>query len=407
MVTSTRARSASDSVAPAKRSQPTSPATPMKKSRKSATAVPATPNPAPAISQGSLVSSDSDTTAQIIVRPKLSFDYATAKAHLIAADPRFGPLMDALMCKPFEEESDLNPFRALCSSILGQQISWLAARSITHKFIRLVAFPELPEKPAASGLTTCFPTPQQVVNCPMTTLREAGLSQRKAEYVQDLAGRFSDGRLSATKLMEMNDEEVMKALIEVRGIGRWSVEMFSLFALRRPDVLPCGDLGVQKGLIRWLTQVNPSVHSRKLPESPATPQSPMADNSILPVSNLDIRHTTPPVDASRTSQSDYFLPPSTPMSGEVDAKATFTPSRSTRPPSGFKDEMVDIPLMTPRTGKIAQLPPFPECQTLTRESCKARLNKKIKGNIYLSPKEMEELTESWKPYRSIGVWYLW
>ena len=207
--------------------------------------------------------------------------------------------------------------------------------------------------------------------------------------------------------MEMNDEEVMKALIEVRGIGRWSVEMFSLFAcrfsknttriamslfynlisllVRRPDVLPCGDLGVQKGLIRWLTQVNPSVHSRKLPESPATPQSPMADNSILPVSNLDIRHTTPPVDASRTSQSDYFLPPSTPMSGEVDAKATFTPSRSTRPPSGFKDEMVDIPLMTPRTGKIAQLPPFPECQTLTRESCKARLNKKIKFVVHVCP----------------------
>ena len=125
MGTSTRSHSLSTTTSPSKRSiQASPPSTPPKKARISQKAVPATPNPAPAVSQGSLVSSKlkEDNSEQIIIRPKLSFDYAAAKAHLIAVDPRFEPLMTALKCKPFEEESDLNPFRALCSSILGQQV---------------------------------------------------------------------------------------------------------------------------------------------------------------------------------------------------------------------------------------------------------------------------------------------
>ena len=217
-----------------------------------------------------------------------------------------------------------------------------------------------------------------MANCPITTLRAAGLSQRKAEYVQDLATRFADGRLSAVKLIDMDDEQVMTALCEVRGIGRWTVEMFMIFTLRRPDVLPCGDLGVQKGLVRWLTQVNPSVHSRKLPETPS--DKPQSQNStLLPVSeskNDGQASSTPSAKDQSESQSDYFHSPSTPMSGEIDRK--MTPHNSTRPTLGPKNEMVDLPMMTPRTEKVAQLPPFPDSQTLTRDSCKARLNKKIK-----------------------------
>lgn len=382
--------------------------------------MPWTPNPAPNVTSASLVDPSDQQDGDpdhIIVRPGLSFDYEHAKRHLIAADERFRPLMEALPCKPFTDESDLNPFRALCSSILGQQISWLAARSITHKFIRLVAFPDLPEKPGPTGMTHHFPTPRQVANTPMETLRAAGLSGRKAEYVLDLATRFVDGRLSSQKLLEMTDEQVMEHLIQVRGIGRWTVEMFMIFTLRRPNVLPCGDLGVQKGLVRWWTTVNPSILSKKLPEIPgedaATPSSETAaskgtpsssSQAGVPLSSLTSsaqttsangqdptspeRQSTPEpsesmlANGSSDSNGDYFKVPTTPMGGEVDPSPHRTPTNGTRPPISAQleggAEAVEVPLMTPRTEKKATLPPFPESETLTLESCRARLNKKIK-----------------------------
>ena len=394
------------------------PSTPPAKKARRAKLVPATPNVAPELTSSNIVPPplavgevDAD---EYVIRPELSFSYEDARKHLCSVDPRFTPLFDTLPCKPFTEEADLNPFRALCCSILGQQvslvlyfpvqpdnvtqISWLAARAITHKFIRLVAFPELPEKPAPIGMTNLFPTARQVASAPVATLRAAGLSQRKAEYVQDLALRFSDGRLSARALMLMSDDEVMAALTAVRGIGRWTVEMFMIFTLRRPNVLPCGDLGVQKGLIRWLTQVNPGILAKKLPETPApsTPsggEAPQAP-AVVPLSSLG--------ESQVKSESD-MQPPSTPKQGNI-----------------------EIPLMTPRTESTAELPPLPEGASLTRVALKGRLIKKVKlvhctrgsqavadvfdlrrGNIYLTPTEMEELTIDWAPYRSIGVWYLW
>lgn len=135
------------------------------------------------------------------------------------------------------------------SSILGQQVSWLAARSIQHKFCRIWA-PHLPEKlpppdSAVPRVEDPFPTPQQVLDTPdrRETLRNAGLSYRKVEYVVELAERFHDGRLDARKLWDMDDEDVMKTLIEVRGIGAWTVNMFEIFSLKRQDICPVGDLG--------------------------------------------------------------------------------------------------------------------------------------------------------------------
>lgn len=124
----------------------------------------------------------------------------------------------ARSCKPFqgEQTEPFNPFRSLVTSLLGQQISWLAARSITHKFVRLF-YPNLPEKlpPAGSSgpkLETPFPTPHQVLELEdrFSTLRSAGLSGRKVEYVVELAERFADGRLDAKKLWSMNDDELME-----------------------------------------------------------------------------------------------------------------------------------------------------------------------------------------------------
>lgn len=141
-------------------------------------------------------------------------------------------------CKPFqgEQKEPFNPFRSLVTSLLGQQISWLAARSITHKFVRLF-FPHLPEKLPPAGSTepkleTPFPTPHQVLDLPDRTaaLRGAGLSGRKVEYVVELAERFADGRLEAKKLWAMNDDELMEVRVRSVSEGRCPVLLSRRFA---------------------------------------------------------------------------------------------------------------------------------------------------------------------------------
>jgi DNA-3-methyladenine glycosylase II len=134
---------------------------------------------------------------------------------------------------------------------MAQQVSGAAASSIKRKFIDLFPAPTtsssdeaieptLPEKPEKH-----FPTPAQVVEKDVATLRTAGLSQRKAEYIHGLAEKFVSGELSAKMLIDASDEEVLEKLVAVRGLGRWSVEMFACFALKRTDIFSTGDLGVQ------------------------------------------------------------------------------------------------------------------------------------------------------------------
>jgi DNA-3-methyladenine glycosylase II len=87
--------------------------------------------------------------------------------------------------------------------------------------------------------------PSDVAACSLEHLRTAGLSQRKAEYIHGLAEKFASGELSARMLVSASDDEVMEKLVAVRGLGRWSVEMFTCFALKRMNVFSTGDLGVQ------------------------------------------------------------------------------------------------------------------------------------------------------------------
>jgi DNA-3-methyladenine glycosylase II len=93
-----------------------------------------------------------------------------------------------------------------------------------------------------------FPTPSQVCGSDIQTLRTAGLSQRKAEYVFGLAEKFHSGELTTSMLFNASYEEVFEELIKVRGLGKWSVEMFACFGLKRMDVFSTGDLGVQRGM---------------------------------------------------------------------------------------------------------------------------------------------------------------
>ena len=125
-----------------------------------------------------------------------------------------------------------DPFLTLARAIVGQQISTKAAQSVWNKVLNLV--PEV--------------TPAKVLKANSKQLRACGLSERKAEYITDLAGRSHSGQVHVRRWPQMTDEEVIADLVRVRGIGRWTAEMFLMFSLLRPDVFPLDDLGLQKGL---------------------------------------------------------------------------------------------------------------------------------------------------------------
>ncbi|SNS59805.1 DNA-3-methyladenine glycosylase II [Noviherbaspirillum humi] len=123
-------------------------------------------------------------------------------------------------------------FTTLARSIIGQQISVKAAESVWHRVL--------------DACPKC--TPAQVLKAGNDKLAACGLSKRKAEYIIDLAQHFKDKRVHVDKWAEMDDEEVIAELIQIRGIGRWTAEMFLIFNLLRPNILPLDDLGLLKGI---------------------------------------------------------------------------------------------------------------------------------------------------------------
>ncbi|KAL8930281.1 MAG: hypothetical protein Q9208_000898 [Pyrenodesmia sp. 3 TL-2023] len=170
-----------------------------------------------------------------------------ACAHLIQADSRLQPLIEKHHCHLFSPEGlaeVVDPFESLCSSIMAQQVSGAAASSIKAKFIGLFFGKE--EERAQEGIF--FPSPAQIAPCDVAFLRTAGLSARKAEYIKGLAQQFVDGELTTAMLIKASDEDIIKKLTAVRGLGLWSVQMFACFALRRTDIFSTGDLGVRRGM---------------------------------------------------------------------------------------------------------------------------------------------------------------
>ncbi|KAK3074800.1 3-methyladenine DNA glycosylase [Teratosphaeriaceae sp. CCFEE 6253] len=165
-----------------------------------------------------------------------------AVAHLLSVDPTLKPVIDAHPCRVFSPAGlaeTIDPFRSLASGIMAQQVSGAAAKSIKNKFVALFPPQDCP---------TGFPPASFVAQRSVPELRQAGLSQRKAEYIQGLAAKFVAGELTIPMLMDGSDEEVMASLVAVRGLGVWSVEMFMCFGLKRMDVFSTGDLGVQRGM---------------------------------------------------------------------------------------------------------------------------------------------------------------
>jgi DNA-3-methyladenine glycosylase II len=125
-------------------------------------------------------------------------------------------------------------FVTLARSIVGQQISVKAAQSVWDRF------EQLPRKM----------TPAQVLKLKVDDMRAAGLSARKVEYLVDLALHFANDQVHVAKWAEMEDEAIIAELVAIRGIGRWTAEMFLIFHLMRPNVLPLDDIGLQNGISR-------------------------------------------------------------------------------------------------------------------------------------------------------------
>ncbi|XRM47327.1 3-methyladenine DNA glycosylase [Aspergillus tubingensis] len=197
---------------------------------------------------------DADASPSKTGRPRPTATTGTllekAAAHLIATDPRFESLIREHPCPLFTPEGlaeEIDPFRSLVSSIIGQQVSGAAAKSIKDKFVALFNTNNNKDEDGGTIRTNFFPTPEDIIKKDITTLRTAGLSQRKAEYIHGLSEKFANGELSARMLLNASDEELVEKLTAVRGLGKWSVEMFACFALKRIDVFSTGDLGVQRG----------------------------------------------------------------------------------------------------------------------------------------------------------------
>jgi len=170
------------------------------------------------------------TTAEMDGMLSLPYYWEQAKAELMKRD--------RIMKKLIPQFGDLHlvgrdePFTTLARSIIGQQISVKAAETVWQRF--LLVCPKC--------------TPLQVLKAGGDKLAACGLSKRKSEYILDLADHFKAKRLHVDKWAEMEDEDVIAELLQIRGIGRWTAEMFLIFNLLRPNILPLDDLGLLRSI---------------------------------------------------------------------------------------------------------------------------------------------------------------
>jgi DNA-3-methyladenine glycosylase II len=134
-----------------------------------------------------------------------------------------------------------DPFTSLSRAIVGQQISVKAADAIWRRFVAAAA-------PRSRTRLARKIDPRDVAALEIAALRMCGLSQRKAEYLRDLSLHFSSGRLDPKQWTKLDDEALIEALVAVKGIGRWTAEMFLIFHELRADVLPVDDIGLQRAV---------------------------------------------------------------------------------------------------------------------------------------------------------------
>ncbi len=160
-----------------------------------------------------------------------SATFERARRTLLAADPRLAKIIKRTG-RHRPDFTPRDPLAALVRALVSQQLSTKAADTIHKRVLQLM--PSL--------------TAQNILRVSPADLRAAGLSGQKVSYLRDLAERVADGRLDLSSLSQKSDDEVIEAIVAVKGFGRWSAQMFLMFCLHRPDVLPTGDLGIVKGM---------------------------------------------------------------------------------------------------------------------------------------------------------------
>jgi len=157
---------------------------------------------------------------------EVSREHLLKDAHLGAFIKSHGPL-------EHRRPHNGGAFQSLAEAIIYQQLSGKAADTINGRFKNL-----WPKKK--------FPTPEDVLKVKTEKLRNVGLSGQKSAYLKDLAAKFKDGTIDERKFKHMSDEEIIVHVTAVKGVGAWTAHMFLMFTLGRPDVLPTGDLAIQK-----------------------------------------------------------------------------------------------------------------------------------------------------------------
>lgn len=182
------------------------------------------------------VPSASPSVLPMIVKPlTLKGEIDLALQHLRSSDSLLASCIEAF--RPPEFPVHRPPFLSLTKSIVCQQLSNKAAKTIHTRFVSL-----------CGGEASV--RPENVLGLSAQQLREVGISGQKASYLHDLSSKYREGVLSDSSILEMDDEALFDKLTAVKGIGPWSVHMFMIFTLHRPDVLPVGDLVVRRGVER-------------------------------------------------------------------------------------------------------------------------------------------------------------
>tara|TARA_B100000700_G_C15019693_1_gene845074 strand:- start:612 stop:1241 length:630 start_codon:yes stop_codon:yes gene_type:complete len=137
---------------------------------------------------------------------------------------------------PITLKNKQNHFKSLVRSIIHQQLSGKAAKTIENRFLALY-----------DG--SVFPNPEEVLKTPSESMQNIGLSKMKTKYIQGLAKKIDGGEIRLEELSTLSDDEIAKILKPIKGIGQWTIDMFLIFSLNRLDVFPINDLGIKKGLM--------------------------------------------------------------------------------------------------------------------------------------------------------------
>lgn len=168
---------------------------------------------------------------------------ALALAHLRKSDPILAASIKktAHIIHEWDSTKRPNHFKALVIAIVNQQLSGKAAATIFKRFEALLAA-------AAKTKRKKFPTPEEVLKMPTAKLRSVGLSRMKVSFIKDLSQNIVNGTVDFRAMKKWSDEEVIEHLVRVKGIGRWTAEMFLMFSLGREDVFSYGDLGLRNGI---------------------------------------------------------------------------------------------------------------------------------------------------------------